>query len=216
KGDRRARVLHQGEGRHAEALRGGAVDLAHFRRAHDFHDCDPDGSDPAVCSSSRNCWGSPMAIRKSPASMRSSGAGLKCMPASRLMARMMTPRSWRMRDVSMVLPAHGLRGVTGTSPISRSTPRCVWRGSSKLTTCGRRKEWAILFPSRRQHTRLVSDWSSDVCSSDLEHTSDLQAKDGIRDWSVTGVQTCALRSEERRVGEECRSRWSACHSKKQE
>src|SRR5438093_6561436 len=64
-----------------------------------------------------------------------------------------------------------------------------------------------------------------------------QAEDGIRDWSVTGVQTCALpifdaasfprvkvcagwvtraalddleldRSEERRVGKECRSRWS--------
>src|SRR5438093_4457323 len=65
-----------------------------------------------------------------------------------------------------------------------------------------------------------------------------QAEDGIRAWSVTGVQTCALpiyvepqfvgaerevaegrahererqavlRSEERRVGKECRSRWSA-------
>src|SRR5205085_3741833 len=73
-----------------------------------------------------------------------------------------------------------------------------------------------------------------------------QAEDGIRDLTVTGVQTCALpisqvskrltvrvnvnpsytdenlvqssgltsRSEERRVGKECRSRWSACHSKK--
>src|SRR5437016_9503220 len=80
-----------------------------------------------------------------------------------------------------------------------------------------------------------------------------QAEDGIRDWSVTGVQTCALpisrhlswigaafgltlhtlldgvalaasveldrhaghthglRSEERRVGKECRSRWSPDH-----
>src|SRR5262249_59657508 len=76
-----------------------------------------------------------------------------------------------------------------------------------------------------------------------------QAEDGIRDWSVTGVQTCALpilippdregqrvgprdrrgaapsrrggsadlsagrcarRSEERRVGKECRSRWARC------
>src|SRR5215469_10886623 len=71
-----------------------------------------------------------------------------------------------------------------------------------------------------------------------------QAEDGIRDLYVTGVQTCALpiscararrpsssarprarstwrskararpRSEERRVGKECRSRWSPCHSKK--
>src|SRR5207248_6048046 len=70
-----------------------------------------------------------------------------------------------------------------------------------------------------------------------------QAEDGIRDRTVTGVQTCALpilpammpsrasssrqvhrhaagcgaallpgtRSEERRVGKECRSRWSADH-----
>ena len=63
-----------------------------------------------------------------------------------------------------------------------------------------------------------------------------QAEDGIRDKMVTGVQTCALpilesssqvtimpkrliamklfmkeRSEERRVGKECRSRWSPYH-----
>src|SRR5229473_5828200 len=64
-----------------------------------------------------------------------------------------------------------------------------------------------------------------------------QAEDGIRDKLVTGVQTCALpiyldlmwagdlvlaaagtkppgRSEERRVGKECRSRWSPYHKKK--
>src|SRR5437667_7899442 len=71
-----------------------------------------------------------------------------------------------------------------------------------------------------------------------------QAEDGIRDRDVTGVQTCALpiwcslavsmtpayasvalglpevgacrrpRSEERRVGKECRSRWAAYHLKK--
>src|SRR3954449_13634768 len=62
-----------------------------------------------------------------------------------------------------------------------------------------------------------------------------QAEDGIRDESVTGVQTCAnsshtlisyavfclrdesvtgVRSEERRVGKECRSRWSPYHYKK--
>src|SRR6266576_43878 len=67
-----------------------------------------------------------------------------------------------------------------------------------------------------------------------------QAEDGIRALYVTGVQTCALpisapiaatsrparrtrpwrtppggrRSEERRVGKECRSRWSPYHEKK--
>src|SRR5688500_20308668 len=75
-----------------------------------------------------------------------------------------------------------------------------------------------------------------------------QAEDGIRDYKVTGVQTCALpiyelclvapfeqvgdqdeqrtlglldkllavadRSEERRVGKECRARWWTKHEKK--
>src|SRR5208282_474732 len=35
--DGRAGVLHQRKRRNAEALRGGAIDLAHFRRADDFH-----------------------------------------------------------------------------------------------------------------------------------------------------------------------------------
>src|SRR3954449_12690363 len=45
-----------------------------------------------------------------------------------------------------------------------------------------------------------------------------QAEDGIRDESVTGVQTCAFRSNDTatteikgRVGKECRSRWSPYH-----
>src|SRR5438046_7328995 len=33
----------------------------------------------------------------------------------------------------------------------------------------------FFFSSRRRHTRLVSDWSSDVCSSDLMRGDDLTA-----------------------------------------
>src|SRR3989454_2157843 len=120
----------------------------------------------------------------------------------------------------------------------------------------------FFFSSRRRHTRLQGDW-----------IFFFQAEDGIRDYKVTGVQTCALpiwrppaisrarykplfhgrqitspkrsssecernlpivfgdsgcsaacpaavwdlflrpanRSEERRVGKECRSRWSPYH-----
>src|SRR5690606_39696477 len=29
-------------------------------------------------------------------------------------------------------------------------------------------QWPFLFSSRRRHTRFSRDWSSDVCSSDLE------------------------------------------------
>src|SRR3989339_1345981 len=43
-----------------------------------------------------------------------------------------------------------------------------------------------------RHTRLVSDWSSDVCSSDLEHTSELQSLTNLVCRLLLGVQTCAL------------------------
>src|SRR3989440_10701378 len=74
---------------------------------------------------------------------------------------------------------------------------------------------AFFFSSRRRHTRSDRDWSSDVCSSDLEeHTSELQSRSESRmpssacDWSS---DVCSSRSEERRVGKECRSRWSPYH-----
>src|SRR5437870_6312828 len=72
----------------------------------------------------------------------------------------------------------------------------------------------FFFSSRRRHTRWPRDWSSDVCSSDLAAapppaTSRAPASQGTGarsrqtlppSWSV------AARSEERRVGKECRSR----------
>src|SRR2546421_4711482 len=85
---------------------------------------------------------------------------------------------------------------------------------------------AFFFSSRRRHTRSDRDWSSDVCSSDLmirhtrsdrdwssdvcssdlseENTSELQSRSDL-------VCRLLLRSEERRVGKECRSRWSPYH-----
>src|SRR5258706_11942798 len=39
---------------------------------------------------------------------------------------------------------------------------------------------AFFFSSRRRHTRLVSDWSSDVCSSDLSRTRHTRL---VSDWS---------------------------------
>ena len=39
----------------------------------------------------------------------------------------------------------------------------------------------FFFSSRRRHTRLVSDWSSDVCSSDLGF-GELTTTDGHKIW----------------------------------
>src|SRR3712207_8906289 len=114
----------------------------------------------------------------------------------------------------------------------------------------------FFFSSRRQHTRYWRDWSSDVCSSDLEELAGLvevelvaervQVRDelvghlgqrdlgdvelvladqlqqqveralevGQPDGEPPAADRRGLRrrrSEERRVGKECRSRWSPYH-----
>src|SRR5262249_59290867 len=82
----------------------------------------------------------------------------------------------------------------------------------------------FFFSSRRRHTRLVSDWSSDVCSSDLvchlwNRGINVHAvlagpeMANFRDfWS--GFEKSSSRSEERRVGKEGRFRWSADYLKR--
>src|SRR3712207_7539216 len=85
----------------------------------------------------------------------------------------------------------------------------------------------FFFSSRRRHTRYWRDWSSDVCSSDLACVSAIKRMtyrcDGwepreemhMNSKHVTTVAVLVLvlvgRSEERRVGKECRSRWSPYH-----
>src|SRR5437899_9630285 len=80
----------------------------------------------------------------------------------------------------------------------------------------------FFFSSRRRHTRCLSDWSSDVCSSDLAIEGDEPVTQDLQDrlvtldcspHSIAPVQVFAEadRSEERRVGKECRSRWSPYH-----
>src|ERR1019366_10254498 len=73
----------------------------------------------------------------------------------------------------------------------------------------------VFLKSRSRHTRLVSDWSSDVCSSDLRTPSAARRR-SLRTWREwLGCQLRRrLRSEERRVGEEWRSRWSPLSLKK--
>src|SRR5260221_9515123 len=91
----------------------------------------------------------------------------------------------------------------------------------------------FFFSSRRRHTRSLCDWSSDVCSSDLSRLGlfvglikvfavigDLANRRISRGRDFHQVETFflgqlygfkRLRSEERRVGKECRSRWLPYH-----
>src|SRR5690606_40272746 len=91
----------------------------------------------------------------------------------------------------------------------------------------------FFFSSRRRHTRFSRDWSSDVCSSDLNlrastydngkvdatffakmaHGYDDNTKVVLSQevFATKIMQNGKMRSEERRVGKECRSRWSLYH-----
>src|SRR2546430_5119455 len=97
--------------------------------------------------------------------------------------------------------------------------------------------FVFFFSSRRRHTRFDCDWSSDVCSSDLvlpvaaagdsitlftvpcdmrlygAHLRSLAAQTATAKLQLNraGTRTDLRRSEERRVGKECRSRWSPYH-----
>src|SRR5438094_8568534 len=76
---------------------------------------------------------------------------------------------------------------------------------------------SFFFSSRRRHTRSYGDWSSDVCSSDLKAKSDLGWEPQIAfDHGLRDLISWAERSEERRVGKECRSGWAPDHGKKKE
>src|SRR6202795_3702888 len=71
----------------------------------------------------------------------------------------------------------------------------------------------LVFASRGRHTRYYSDWSSDVCSSDLEPRHGWKRRPTRPAASISAASASLLppRSEERRVGKECRSRWSPYH-----
>src|SRR6266576_5369811 len=73
----------------------------------------------------------------------------------------------------------------------------------------------FFFSSRRRHTRSLRDWSSDVCSSDLETSSGGPSKFPANQVAKRHRPTSwRSRSEERREGKECRSRRSPYHYKK--
>src|SRR5207248_4134756 len=98
----------------------------------------------------------------------------------------------------------------------------------------------FFFSSRRRHTRSYGDWSSDVCSSDLmvlaiflffvlligtitylEYLTRTIRADQFNAMQVLlltayRVPSICERSEERRVGKECRSRWGPYQYKKKE
>src|SRR3546814_7193023 len=106
--------------------------------------------------------------------------------------------------------------------------------------------YVFCFKQKTAYEMRISDWSSDVCSSDLIDAAALDVQSAIStalknlppempsppgfrkinpaDFGIyylgLSSKTLPLRSEERRVGQECvrkcRSRWSPYHYKKNE
>src|SRR4051812_49492046 len=109
------------------------------------------------------------------------------------------------------------------------------RGVRVGDSCAADISCIFFFSSRRRHTRLTCDWSSDVCSSDLlllswntsytkDNISNTPAGNNAQGLTLNAFRrdrnyasddrpevVDKLRSEERRVGKESRSRWSAYH-----
>src|SRR5437016_6548188 len=143
----------------------------------------------------------------------------------------------------VLLMIFGATPLCSTCSVATKAPTRAFRASRSFT-------FRFFFSSRRRHTRLVSDWSSDVCSSDLSASgiepppatispasyrkalvpSTVQRRvvgrrslDAIpflppvldpADHFLDLKSERTERSEERRVGKECRSRWSPDHEKK--
>src|SRR5690349_25171302 len=93
--------------------------------------------------------------------------------------------------------------------------------------------FTFFFSSRRRHTRSLRDWSSDVCSSDLCEACRSNLRKAFRicggdcfapafalrasadsEPDVARGASVGGRSEERRVGKECRSGGSPDREKK--
>src|SRR2546430_3437833 len=107
----------------------------------------------------------------------------------------------------------------------------------RVSQCLRSCPVVFFFSSRRRHTIFDCDWSSDVCSSDLGLASasekkltrarsllfqraEFLAQPVVEQHLFVVPRIGAVdrqlqheiqRSEERRVGKECRSRWSPYH-----
>src|SRR2546430_14089837 len=139
------------------------------------------------------------------------------------------------RYITPVAPFAAISVALLVREVPRLLPVLRGLGAAAVATTGLAS--AFFFSSRRRHTRFDCDWSSDVCSSDLDANRAEPGQIGIFDPYVgesrparkckielhEGIdvvpqrgasrQTCSakIRSEERRVGKECRSRWSPYH-----
>src|SRR2546430_8667884 len=61
----------------------------------------------------------------------------------------------------------------------------------------------FFFSSRRRHTRFDCDWSSDVCSSDLQYSLPMEIQGKRADRNLEGVRACILDAVWKAQGKGC-------------
>src|SRR3546814_5518516 len=106
---------------------------------------------------------------------------------------------------------------------------CCWRFECSVSgTCVCLRSFFFFFKQKTAYEMRISDWSSDVCSSDLlslaigRRGQNVRLASQLTGWDIDilteqeeSERRQKERSEERRVGKECvstcRSRWSPYH-----
>ena len=113
--------------------------------------------------------------------------------------------------VQIGIKASGLVEIGAFSGLKGST---VQRSRRVIQVC-----YFFFFKQKTAYEIGTGDWSSDVCSSDLATLLVRQLLDALLALNPPDIDRARqalvaieeIRSEERRVGKECRSRWSPYH-----
>ena len=103
------------------------------------------------------------------------------------------------------------------------TPEVMWKmsraGSSSLSPDGRTLLYAQTDYNMAENRGVTTIWVEDLATKAVTRLTDTASNNADPKWSADGEKIYFLsdrrgsmqRSEERRVGKECRSRWSPYH-----
>src|SRR5256885_7821994 len=102
------------------------------------------------------------------------------------------------------LSGDGTQQNAGSSPTSSTALRAASKGGG-IAPLSMSRVCIFFFSSRRRHTRLQGDWSSDVCSSDLvlgERAVAIHADDAgvLADVAVPGTALEAVSAHDMALG----------------
>src|SRR5688572_10443842 len=93
--------------------------------------------------------------------------------------------------------------------------KILWHGDVHTTVSAEAIRWAVRYYWQRRDLPLNRQWQDELNSHRWEDPGFAKGADAFVDDDVLGFMSAqAARSEERRVGKECRSRWAPDQCKK--